>query len=160
MKYFIVVMSLILGLWATPSFAAGSSAEADMRACPVGPRCMVVVNWVADDTDGSVPAETFDLPTPPAGFQWYADIAVVDPGATAPQDNYDIDVDDDTNGAIWGAELDDLDTAVTEYRRPLHQGVYGSVPVYGTVSVDVEQDGTPVNSATGAVYLFFQLKGE
>lgn len=108
----------------------------------------VILDVVADDTDGSVP-ET-DLPRISGRI-----LAVeTDPGATAPQDNYDIVIDDAHGHDVLEGAGDNRDTADTE-KAPVVYGTYFHPPVsLGDVLI-FKLTNNNVNSAIVAVSIYY-----
>jgi hypothetical protein len=133
---------------------AGSAITVSSRSrVPVGPYCSeyvekVVIDWTADDTDGSVPALSVTL----SGFVLKA---VTDPGSTAPTDNYDIVLNDaaDTTVDHLASALANRDTANTEVAYPTVSGA--TVPVWlEDKAYSLAVSNNSVNSATGQIILY------
>jgi hypothetical protein len=144
----IAVALLGLVMMATSAFAAGSSTT------PTGPTKVSGVetsyytvkwDWVADDTDGSVPSDTVN------GILGYVVRVITDPGATAPTDDYDITLTDAYGCDVMGGALADRDTTATEQAMPIIGGASTGALVLDSLTVNIT--GNSVNSATGTVYV-------
>jgi len=112
---------------------------------------VVTLTCTADASDGSFPATTLTvLPNNGKGGRLLQ--MITDPGATAPQDNYDITL---TNG---GADMllgggANRDTANTEIAFIESNGAH---PVYaGTDTLVLNVTGNNVNSAISVIKLYF-----
>ena len=112
---------------------------------------VVTLTCTADASDGSFPATTLTvLPRNDKGGRLLQ--MITDPGATAPQDNYDITL---TNG---GADMllgggANRDTANTEIAFIESNGAH---PVYaGTDTLVLNVTGNNVNSAISVIKLYF-----
>ena len=112
---------------------------------------VVTLTCTADASDGSFPATTLTvLPRNDIGGRLVQ--MITDPGATAPQDNYDITL---TNG---GADMllgggANRDTANTEIAFIESNGAH---PIYaGTDTLILNVSGNNVNSAISVIKLYF-----
>ena len=111
---------------------------------------IVKISWVADDSDGSVPATEMELDG------WLIK-AITDPGATAPTDNYDITLVD-ANGSVDAANSQLLnrstDTSQQVYPVVDTAGTGGPTPVLlaGTYTFTLENNSE--NDALGDVWLY------
>lgn len=108
----------------------------------------VKIDWVADAADGSVPETSI------SGLYGYVMKAITNPGATAPTDNYDvelIDPDDATIDAL-AAALANRDTANSEQVYPTVTGA--TIPIFLAGSYTFKLTNNAVNSATGSVILY------
>jgi hypothetical protein len=100
----------------------------------------VVIDWVGDAADASVPA----LSVPLKGFLIQA---ITNPGATAPTDNYDIQITNSEGASISGTNLDNRDTANSE-------AVIFSAPPLCDGDMSLAVTNNSVNSATGRIVLY------
>lgn len=113
-------------------------------------RCFKI-DWVADDTDGSVLPATLPL------FDGEIVLVVTVPGAvTPPTANYDVTFPDATGlDVMHGAMLNRSPSAAENDRCPVNGGSETmDRPVVGQVTVTIE--GNLVNSATGIVYVYIR----
>lgn len=99
-------------------------------------------DWVADDTDGSVP--TTDSVHVADG---YVILVVTDPGTTKPSDNYDITLKDSLGVDVMGGALDNRDDTLTEQAVPTIGSAQGGRYVAGVLTFGLT--GNTVNDATG-----------
>ena len=109
----------------------------------------ITLDWTADDTDGSVPETIIDWPI--AGILSYV---TTNPGAPAPQDLYDIALEDEDGVDVMGGALDDRKTATGEVAFPKEPGAtvnLNGVAVAGILTFGLT--GNNVNSAVGRVRL-------
>ena len=113
-----------------------------------------VIDWVADDTDGSVPATDFAATDMGKIFGKFCILGVTDPGATAPTDNYDIEILDEYGADIFGGNLLDRDTANAEQAVPSIGLAYGGRLCAGNWSFKLTNNS--VNDATGKCILYFE----
>lgn len=107
----------------------------------------VVVSWVGDAANGSVPALSIPL------NGWCIKV-VTNPGSTAPIDNYDIalgDPDDSGLDALGGL-LANRDTANSEQVYTTVSGSAVPILLAGTYSLTVSNNS--VNSATGDIIFY------
>lgn len=111
------------------------------------------IDWVADDTNGSVPETDFsDF----MNLGWYCVLAVTDPDSgTAPTDNYDIEILDEYGCDIFGGELMNRDTANSEQAVPMLGSAYGTRLCAGTWTFKLTNNA--VNSAEGKCVLYFEI---
>ena len=116
----------------------------------------VGIDWVADDTDGSVPDAAFDATDTIDILGRYCILAVTDPdGDTAPTDNYDITVEDEYGCDIFGGALANRDEANSEQAVPKINSVYGGRLCAGVWTFKLT--GNAVNSAEGKCILYFEI---
>lgn len=125
---------------------ANSSNTYSVSSARVGNEIVEVHQWdfVADDGNGSVP----DAVSTNA-VQGFVMLGVTNPGTTAPQDNYDITLADDDSCDVFGAELTNRDTAVSEQAMPKIGSYYGERYVNSVLTMALA--GNNVNSATGTL---------
>jgi hypothetical protein len=89
----------------------------------------------------------------PNGRIGYIAKVVTDPGGTAPTDDYDITLTDDTTGAdLMGGELANRDTANTEEAVPKVGNAYAGNVAFTSFTLNITNNS--VNSATGTVYVY------
>lgn len=112
------------------------------RTCEI-----VTIAVTADAADGSVPNTSIPL----KGFLVKA---ITNPGATAPTDNYDIELMDPADVALdaLGGALTNRDTATTEQAYPVITGAACPVFLCGTYTLKVSNNS--VNSATVSIILY------
>jgi hypothetical protein len=112
------------------------------------------VTWVSDDTTGAVSGTSTET------FSGLFYGITTDPGATAPTDNYDICVTDDTGlellGGTAGASSTDgngmnRDTANTEFA----QASPYPIPVDGPLTITITGAG---NSKVGTIYIWHESR--
>lgn len=108
---------------------------------------IVTVDWVADDTDGSVPDLSVRL-------DGYLVKVVTNPGSTAPTDNYDITIEDPEDNALdaAGGLLANRSTSATQQVYCTVSGASTPVLLAGTYNIAVANNS--VNSATGRIILY------
>jgi len=113
----------------------------------------VLAEWVADDTNGSVPDTAIDDVDM---LGRYCVLAVTDPDSgTAPTDNYDITIEDEYGCDIFGGALENRDTANSEQAVPKVNSVYGGRLYAGAWTFKLS--GNSVNSAEGKCVLYFEI---
>lgn len=89
----------------------------------------------------------------PNGRIGYIAKVVTDPGGTAPTDDYDITLTDDTTGAdLLGGEGADRDTANTEEVVPKVGNAYAGNVAFTSFTLNLTNNS--VNGATGDVYVY------
>ena len=148
MKKLLALLTLLL--FATSVFAASSATTSlglEKNVYGVTYRKYTVA-WTAH-TDGSFDAYTLELPV--RGGVTYV---VTDPGATAPQDNYDIILHDGSfDGCdIMGGELSNRDSATAEQAMPKMGSAYGFRYVTGKPVLEIT--GNNVNGAVGEIHIY------
>lgn len=113
----------------------------------------VEIDWVADDTNATVPETDFsDF----MNLGWYCVLAVTDPDSvTAPTDNYDIEILDEYGCDVFGGSLTNRDAANSEQAVPKINSVYGGRLCAGTWTFKLT--GNSVNSAEGKCVLYFEI---
>lgn len=148
-----IVLLVLLVAWSTTALADGTLAVSERRNILGGDKRVVVIDWTADASDGSVPATALDSATMIFIQGYHLDAGETDPGATAPTDNYDITVTDEWGLDLFGGALLNRDTSATEIKRPVVDSVplYGSAPIPGQLTVTIS--GNSVNAATGKLIL-------
>jgi len=107
---------------------------------------------VATDTDSKISAELFG---------WWCEFCVVNPGATAPTDNYELVLNDAAGAKIFGGQTDDCDTANSETFFPLLAGSaaatysahFGPRLISSPITFDITSNSQ--NGALGTVEIFF-----
>jgi hypothetical protein len=83
----------------------------------------------------------------------YIHKVTTDPGSTAPTDDYDITLTDDTTGAdLLGGEGADRDTANTEEVVPKIGNAYAGNVAFTSFTLNLS--GNTANGATGTVYVY------
>jgi hypothetical protein len=120
--------------------------------------------FIANST-GVVPATSTSVETCPAragdrtcypagsGRIGYIYKMTTDPGSTAPTDDYDITLTDDTTGAdLLGGEGADRDTANTEEAVPKIGNAFGGNIAFTSFTLNVS--GNSANASTGDVYVY------
>lgn len=106
-------------------------------------------SWTAA-SDGSLTSTAH-----PESVDGYVVGAVTNPGATAPQDNYDITVTDGDGCDVFGAALNNRDTANSEYAIPKADGTnYAERWVSGILTMNLS--GNNVDSATGVLKVYIR----
>ena len=122
----------------------------------------VVISWTADAADGTVPSTSLNTALSASGgivplIGWSCYMAVTDPGATAPTDNYDIVLKDEYGADIFATAINDRDAANTEQAFPIvAAGTYRSRLVTGNLTFELSNNA--VNSAVGQCILYFILE--
>lgn len=109
--------------------------------------------WTADDSDHTVPATALTAANLTAIDGWFLYFVETDPGATAPTDDYDIELIDENGLDILGGACIDRDTADTERIRPLAGSEQLSIPIDGNFTFTLTNNS--VNSAVGICKLYF-----
>lgn len=108
---------------------------------------VVTIDWVADSSAATIPNTSIDL----GGYVFKA---VTNPGATAPTDNYDIEIMDPEDSALdaLAATLKDRDTANSEQVYPTVSGA--SIPIFLAGTYTLKISNNAVNSASGRIQLY------
>jgi len=109
----------------------------------------IMLDWLADDTDGSVPDT--DIKWPIGGILSHV---TTNPGATAPTDLYDIVLEDRDGVDVMGGALGNRATATSEVaypKEPAGAVNMNGVPVLGELTFKLTNNS--VNSALGTVRL-------
>jgi hypothetical protein len=121
---------------------------------------VVKFSFIANST-GVVPATSTTVTTCasrqcyplPNGRIGYIAKVVTDPGSTAPTDDYDITLTDDTTGAdLLGGEGADRDTANTEEVVPKVGNAYAGNVAFTSFTLNISNNSA--NAATGDVYVY------
>lgn len=115
----------------------------------------LVFSWIADSSDGSVPATTSML-----RIDGYIIKVITNPGTTAPTDNYDITLTNIDGADVVHGELANRDTTNTEEIVPIpadNVTVYGGSAVIGRITLNITNNS--VNSATGTVTVIYERGG-
>lgn len=115
----------------------------------------VLIEWLADDTNGSVPDTAFDSTDLVDILGRYCILGVTDPGTTAPTASYDITIVDEHGCDIFGAELNDRSASASEQTTPLIGSSYEGRVITGALTFKLANNS--VNSATGTCSLYFRL---
>lgn len=144
-------MRFLLALILTCNFAlAAGSVSVARKALPSAE--LVVITWVGDAADGSVPTKT-------VGLYGYVEKVVTNPGSTAPTANYDINLGDPSDSAlsVLSTALDNRHTTTTEQVYPRIAGTVGTVSSFkpflaGDYTVAVTNNS--VNSASGTIEIY------
>lgn len=143
MKKFI--LAAIMVLFAANAFAAGSVTT-------TGPTFLesqiytITYAWTGDASNGTVPA------TAGPEIEGFVLMAVTDPGSTAPTDNYDITLTDGDSVDVFGAELSNRDTLLSEQAIPKVGSDYKKRYVKGTLTLNLSNNSA--TSATGTVKVY------
>lgn len=108
----------------------------------------VTVSWTADAAAATVPDTSMYL----NGFLVRA---VVNPGATAPTDLYDVTItgDEDTSFDVLGSALLNLSTSATQQFYPVFSGA--TTPMYLNGTYTMKWANNAVNSALGVITMYF-----
>lgn len=166
MKKIAILLIVICLLIPTMSFAAGSvtatRTKIDVAFMAGRGIQKVVISWTADAADGTVPSTSLNTALAASGgivplVGWSCYMAVTDPGATAPTDDYDIVLNDEYGADIFGTAINDRDTTSTEQAFPIvATGTYRSRLVTGNLTFGLSNNA--VNSAVGQCILYFILE--
>lgn len=128
---------------------AGSSVtETHEKLGPIG---VVTLSWVADDTDGSVPATA--LTTKISGRLL---ALVTNPGATAPTANYDIVLNDGDSFDVLEGVGANRHTSTTEKVRIVYSGTSSNPPVAASDTLTFTLTNNVVNSALGTAKIYYE----
>ena len=113
----------------------------------------ITYTCTADAADGSFPstALTTEQALYVTGYHCY--LAVTDPGATAPTDDYDIAITDTYSCDVFGGALADRDTANSEQVAPAVGSAYGGRTCAGVWTLAITNNS--VNSAVVTLVLYF-----
>lgn len=109
------------------------------------------ISWTAA-ADGSV-ADTVVDELYMKGYGFSLHSVVTDPGSPAPQDNYDITIEDADGIDILGGAGANRDTANTERALPLYGSVAAPAPLDGALTVKISGNNIP--GAKGKIVLVF-----
>ena len=161
MKKILMLMFLSFLLAATNVMAAGSSVNATFSKINTpytGTHGLVkvVIDWLADDANASVPDTAFDSDDMVGILGRYCVIGITDPGSPAPTTDYDIVINDEYGCDIFGGEINNLSATVTEQAFPKAGNGYGNRPCAGTLTFSLS--GNSVNATTGKCILYFGIK--
>jgi len=123
----------------------------------------VLIEWVGDSGDGTVPETAFDAVDTIDILGRYCVLAVTDPdGVTAPTDDYDIVIEDEYGCDVFGGALANRDGANSEQAVPKSEqavpkvnNVYGGRLCAGVWTFKLT--GNSVNSAKGKCVLYFEI---
>ena len=147
-------LTLVISLFlAAQALAAGSSNTITLGSYPEQNLKVVTFTWVGDDGNGSVPNATTSTAQTNEIQGWYCFMAITNPGATAPLDNYDIVINDADSVDIFGGKLMNRDTTNSEQAVPLVGGAYMGRTITGAITM-VMTNQTNVD-AVGTLQLFF-----
>lgn len=140
---------LALTLFTQFALAAGSVSVA-RKALPSAE--LVVITWVGDASDGSVPTKT-------VGLYGYVEKVVTNPGSTAPTANYDIALGDPSDSALdaLATALANRHTTTTEQVLPRIAGTIGTVssfPPFLSGDYTVAVTNNSVASASGTIEIY------
>lgn len=161
MKKILILTFLILSLAVANVMAAGSSAtitfsKIDTPYTGTYGLVKVVIDWVADDGNGTVPQTDFDATDSVDILGRYCILAVTDPDSgTAPTDNYDVEILDEYGCDIFGGKLTNRDTANSEQVIPSISSAYGGRLCAGILTFKLT--GNSVNDAEGKCVLYFEI---
>lgn len=156
MKIKTLLASLLMFLFmAVPAFAAGSVMVPAWAAVGTNWKGQnmykLTCAWTSDDATGAVSAVT-SAAVNAQMIGKHLEMAITDPGATAPTDNYDITVVDTYGVDVMGGRLIDRDTANSEQVYPLVGTVSGPRPIASGLTISVSNAG---NSKEGTLVLIF-----
>lgn len=115
----------------------------------------VLIDWLADDTNGSVPDTAFDSTDLVDILGRYCILGVTDPGTTAPTVAYDITIEDEYGCDIFGGKLNDRSASASEQEMPLIGTAYDGRVITGALTFKLANNS--VNSALGKCVLYFRL---
>lgn len=156
-KSFVLALALVIwtGLLVTSVFGAGT-VTVTTKNLDNGKMQMVQIAWVADASDGSVPATTLtgQQMSSLTGAYLCGGETIPGSGAAAPTALYDVTVKTVGGTDTFGGTLGNRSASASEYAVPsLSSGVYGCWFV--TEALTFNLTGNSVNSATGTLKLFF-----
>ena len=114
----------------------------------------VVIDWVADNGDGSVPQTDFDSDDSLDILDRFCVLGVTDPGAVAPTPNYDIEILDEYGVDVFGGNLTNRSATASEQAVPKIGSAYGGRLCAGIWTFKLTNN--IVNSATGKCVLYFE----
>lgn len=114
---------------------------------------VVTITWQAA-TDGSLSATAIEGYIEKEIQGMYCILGVTNPGATAPQADYDIELNDADGADVFGLELNNRSATVSEQAMPKMGNGYGKRPIY-TPSLNFALTGNNVNTALGTCAFFF-----
>lgn len=145
--FFIILIALSL-LFPLTAFSAAPGTCTVAYASINAEVSTITWSWVASVDDGSVPN------TASSSFKGWVFMATTDPGAVAPQDNYDIELRDSDSVDIFGLELNNRDTVTSEHAVPkIGSAYYGARFINGALTMVFS--GNNVNSATGTLKIYY-----
>jgi hypothetical protein len=148
MKRLFLALFVVLML-TTSTWAAGTVTE----ATPVkfgSHMYRLTFSWVADASDGTVPAKTSSK-----GYEGYVLMMVTDPGGTEPTPDYDITLTDSNSIDTLGGAGADRSATATESAMPTVDtagSTKGKWPIDGPITLNISNND--VHSATGTVYVY------
>jgi hypothetical protein len=139
---------------------AGSSATitfSDINTPYAGTHGLVevTIDWVADDTDGSVPYTAFDAADTIDILGRYCTLGITDPGSVAPTNLYDIEIRDEYGCDVFGSNLLNRSSVNSEQAVPLIGDAYGSRLCAGILTFRLTNNS--VVDATGKCILYFEI---
>jgi hypothetical protein len=106
------------------------------------------IAWTADGGGGTFTQVSFAL-------RGWIFMVITNPGATAPQDNYDIYIKDEHGFDVMGGTLENRDTANTEQAFPIVVGTtYGARFVDGSLTLDISNNN--VANAVGVIDIYYE----
>ena len=121
----------------------------------VSDKTTVKISWVADSADGSVPQTEFDITILVDIIGQYSILGITDPGSPAPTDKYDIEILDEYGVDVFGGNLKDRSTTVSEQAVPkIGDTYYGERLCAGAWTFKLTNNS--VNSAQGKCILYFK----
>lgn len=82
------------------------------------------------------------------------DSVEVNPGSTAPTDNYYIKILDDAGLDVMGGSMSDCDTSNTEKYRPYVNGVEHSAPTTGYHTINITENTQDGATAVLKIYVY------
>jgi hypothetical protein len=115
----------------------------------------VEIDWVADDTNGSVPETDFDATDTIDILGRYCSLGVTDPGTTAPTADYDIEILDEYGCDIFGGNMTNRSATVSEQTLPIINNGIGSRLCAGILTFKLTNNS--VNDAIGKCVLYFEI---
>ena len=148
MKKLVIILALLAALLIPKYALAVESATA--TTFKAGEFTIVSIVWVSA-ADGTC-SYTFAANILKAIRGKSAYMAITDPGATAPTDNYDIVLNDENSADVFGGTLANRDTSNSEQAVPLIGAAYGDRPVTKSVQMEITNAG---NTKGGTLVVLF-----
>ena len=152
MRFRCCALAVIVGLLAlmVPVRAAGT-CTVTQRA--IGNIRTITATCTADAADGSFPNTTLPV------IEGRLLALVTNPGATAPQDEYDVTVEDQHGHNVLQGVGANRDTANTEKAAIVYSGTGTHPPVDDGDTLTLKIAGNNVNSAQTVVTIYYALGG-
>lgn len=111
--------------------------------------------WVADSSNGSVPATPTSAAISALIAGRYVVMAVTKPSTPAPTGNYDISITSEDGIDVMGGTLQNRSSTLPEQALPLLDGInqiYGARPIGGALTFTLTNNA--VNSAAGVCKIY------